>query len=199
MTTTLEVPRPTAMADMAAYAARKRELLGGLTGTVLEIGAGGGVNFGYLRRDVRWLGLEPSRGRRRRLARTAAAHGHRAEVLAAPAERIPLAHAAVDAVVSTITLCSVRDQAATLAEILRILRPGGAFVFFEHVAAPAGTPSRLLQRCWAPISRRFDAGCDPARETWRAVEAAGFADVRLRWYRGQGLVYTPFIGGVARA
>ncbi|MGH3376208.1 MAG: hypothetical protein ACRDP6_15850, partial [Actinoallomurus sp.] len=85
MTTTLEVPRPTAMADMAAYAARKRELLGGLTGTVLEIGAGGGVNFGYLRRDVRWLGLEPSRSRRRRLARTAAAHGHRAEVLATPA------------------------------------------------------------------------------------------------------------------
>lgn len=199
MTTTCAAPPFTAMADMGAYAARKRELLGGLTGTVLEIGAGGGANFGYLRQDVRWLGLEPSRRRRRRLARTAAAYGHRAEVLAAPAERIPLRDAAVDAVVSTITLCSVRDQAATLAEIVRVLRPGGAFVFFEHVAAPPGTTSRLLQRCWAPCSRRFDAGCDPARETWRAIEAAAFADVRLRWYRGHGLVYNPFVAGVAHA
>lgn len=199
MTTTVEVPPLPAMADMGAYAARKRELLGALTGTVLEIGAGRGVNFGYLRRDVRWLGLEPGRRRRRPLARTAAAYGHRAEILDAPAERIPLQDAAVDAVVSTITLCSVRDQEATLAEILRVLRPGGAFVFFEHVAAPAGTPARLLQRCCAPFSRRFDAGCDPTRESWRAIEAAGFADVRLTWYRGHGLVYNPFIAGVAHA
>lgn len=199
MTTTVDAPPLRAMAGMAAYAARKRELLGGLTGSVLEIGAGKGANFGNLRRDVRWIGLEPNRRRRRRLAVTAAAHGHSGEILDAPAERIPLPDAAVDAVVSTVTLCSVADQAGTLAEILRVVRPGGAFVFFEHVAAPVGTAARLLQRCWAPFSRRFDAGCDPTRETWRAIQAAGFADVRLRWYRGFEPVYTPYIGGVAYA
>lgn len=198
MTTTLDARPPAAMADMAAYAARKRELLGGLTGTVLEIGAGRGANFGLLRRDVHWLGLEPSARRRRRLARVAAAHGRRGEVIDGWAERLPLPDAAVDAVVSTITLCSVTDQAATLAEVRRVLRPGGAFVFFEHVAAQAGTVTHLLQRCFAPLSRRVDSGCDPARETWRAVDAAGFASVRLNWYRGHGLVYNPFIGGVAR-
>lgn len=198
MTTISELPQPNAMAGMDAYAARKRELFGGLEGTVLEIGAGEGANFGYLRGDVRWLGLEPNARRRRMLARVAAAYGHRGEIIAAPAERVPLRDAAVDAVISTITLCSVADQAATLAEVRRVLRPGGTFVFFEHVAAPAGTTVRLLQRCCAPFSRRFGAGCDPARETWRAIEAAGFADVRLEWYRRHGVVYTPFIAGIAR-
>lgn len=198
MTTTLDVPPLTAMADMGAYEARKRELLGPLRGTVLEIGAGTGANFGFLRREVRWLGLEPNARRRRRLARAAAAHGRPAEVIAARGEHIPLPDAVADTVVSTLTLCSVRDQAATLAEVRRVLRPGGAFVFFEHVAAPAGTPTWLLQRCYAPFARRFDAGCDPTRETWPAVGAAGFADVEVRWYSGHGLVYNPYIAGVAR-
>jgi SAM-dependent methyltransferase len=187
------------IADMAAYAARKRAALGALTGTVLEIGAGRGANFGYFRRGICWLGLEPHAGRRRELAAAAAQHGHRAPVLAAPAERIPLADASVDAVAATLALCSVADQDAVLAEVRRVLRPGGQFVFFEHVAAPAGTLPRLLQRFVAPLTRRFDGGCDPGRETWRAIETAGFRELDARWYGGRSWfgLFNRFFGGVA--
>ena len=69
-----------------------------------------------------------------------------------------------------------------LAEVRRVLRPGGAFVFCEHVAAPRGTGARKWQRALAPWSRRFDAGCYPSRETWLAIERASFAHVELEWF-----------------
>ncbi|HEX3814325.1 MAG TPA: class I SAM-dependent methyltransferase [Mycobacteriales bacterium] len=185
--------------DLAAYVMHKHRLLGALRGTVLEIGAGGGANFAWYRASIDWIGLEPSRVRRRQLAATAAAHGQHAPVLAAPVETIPLPDGRVDAVVGTVVLCSVADQARALAEIRRVLRPGGQFVFFEHVAAPAGTWSRRMQSGWAPISRRFDAGCDPTRETGKAIADAGFAAVRARRYSRRPAigVYNPFIGGSA--
>lgn len=185
--------------DIAAYNARRAAVLGSLTGTVLEIGAGAGANFGYFRPDIRWLGLEPDPGRRRDLAAAAAAHGQHAPVIAAAAEQIPLADASVDAVAATLVLCSVADQDQVLAEVRRVLRPGGRFAFFEHVAAPRGTWSRRLQRCVAPVTRRLDAGCDPARDTWRAIRAAGFREVHARWYSRPAVlgIYSPCLGGVA--
>lgn len=124
---------------MAAYERDKARLLGELRGRVLEIGAGGGANFSRLPHGVDWVGLEPSRRARRRLARS----GH--TVLDAPAEAVPLPDDSVDAVVSTIVLCSVADQDRALAEVVRVLRPGGRLVFFEHVAAPRGTWRRRAQ------------------------------------------------------
>lgn len=191
---------PTAAgAGMAGFEAAKRAVLGALTGTVLEIGAGSGANFGYFRRDIRWIGLEPHPARRRGLADRAAASGQHAPVLAASAERIPLPGASVDAVAATVVLCSVADQRAALAEIRRVLRPAGVFVFFEHVAAPAGTWSRWAQRAAAPVTRLFDAGCDPARDSGQAIDAAGFSAVDARRYtsgRGVGL-YSHYLAGIA--
>ncbi|TDQ01001.1 class I SAM-dependent methyltransferase [Labedaea rhizosphaerae] len=170
--------------DVDAYRVRKAALLGSLSGDVLEIGAGTGANFGYFRREVRWTGLEPNRRARATLREVARAHGHDTEVLDAPAERIPLPDASVSAVVATVVLCSVTDQDATLAEVIRVLRPGGRFVFFEHVAAPVGTWPRRLQRLSAPFSRVLDRGCDPARDTERAIRRAGFAEVTIERYAG---------------
>jgi SAM-dependent methyltransferase len=186
--------------DTAACDGSRAAVLGSLTGTVLEIGAGAGANFGYFRPDVRWLGLEPDPGRRRDLAVAAAAHGQHAPIIAAAAEQIPLADASVDAVAATLVLCSVADQDRVLAEVRRVLRPGGRFAFFEHVAAPRGTWSRRLQRCVAPVTRRIDAGCDPGRETWRAIRAAGFREVQARWYSRRALlgIYSPCVSGLAR-
>jgi len=180
----------------AAYDAVKRSLFADLRGTVLEIGAGKGANFGLLPGQVRWVGLEPARRRRRRLARS-----HAGLVLAGDGERIPLRDHSVDAVISTIVLCSVQDQDRVLAEVRRVLRPGGAFVFCEHVAAPSGTRARSWQRALAPWCRRFDAGCDPSRETWRAIEQAGFAHVELEWFTlpPSWSIYNPCIAGRALA
>ena len=185
-------------AGPAGEAGRRYPVLGTLTGRVLEIGAGSGANFGYFRPDIRWIGLEPNTRLRRKLAATAAAYGQHAPVIAAPAEQIPLPDASVDAVAATLVLCSVADQDRALAEVRRVLRPGGTFAFVEHVAAPAGTWSRRLQRCAAPFTRLFDHGCDPARETWRAIESAGFAEVRAWFYRGHsGRLYNPCLEGTA--
>ncbi|WP_370151655.1 class I SAM-dependent methyltransferase [Streptacidiphilus sp. EB129] len=207
------------------YVAFKRRLIGELRGRVLEIGAGSGANLAALGDGVRWIGLEPDPGRRRRLARTATAstaatasaaavtatpgavaaaapsgaRGPARAVVAGVAEALPLADGCVDAVLATVVLCSVRDQDAVLAEIRRVLRPGGTFVFVEHVAAPEGSWRSRVQRAWAPCSRRWDAGCDPHRATWRRIEAAGFAAVDLRWFEfGFRLdPHGPYVGGRA--
>lgn len=183
------------------YESLKDDLIGGLSGTVLEIGAGTGRNFARLARSAEWIGLEPDRRVHARLRASAERHGHKeATILDAPAEAIPLDDDSVDAVVSTVVLCSVDDQDAALAEVTRVLRPGGRLVFFEHVAAPVGTWTRRLQRMWAPFSRRFDKGCDPIRDTGAAIGRADFAFVDLRRFvlpAGLGLT-VPFIAGHAR-
>jgi SAM-dependent methyltransferase len=188
-------------ADMTAYARYKRKVLGSLSGTVLEIGAGSGANFGYLAAGIDWIGLEPDPAARRRLATIAAAHGYHRPVIASVAERIPLPDASVDAVAATTVLCSVADQAMVLAQVGRVLRPGGQFAFFEHVVAPRGTVTRGPQRCCAPLSRRLAAGCDPARETWRAITAASFRDVQFRWFSPRPAfgLYRHYLGGTAHA
>lgn len=190
--------RPSTLALVRAHT---RQLLGTLRGTVLEIGAGRGRNLPYFNRDVRWIGLEPDRRRQERLARNATAHGRRGTVLGAVAEHIPLADASVSAVVSTVVLCSVADQERVLAEVRRVLRPGGSFVFVEHVAADPNTWSRRFQGALAPCTRRFAAGCDPGRETWRTIEDAGFRDLDLHWFtsRSRIFVYGRFIAGRAIA
>jgi ubiquinone/menaquinone biosynthesis C-methylase UbiE len=188
------------LAGMAEYQRYKRELLSGLDGTVLELGAGRGRNFALLPGGVHWIGLEPSAQRHARLTANAVRSGRTdPEILIAPAEAIPLGDATVDAVFATVVLCSVTDQAQCLAEIRRVLKPGRPYLFFEHVASEPGTFTRWMQEKAAPMTRKLDAGCDPSRETWKAVEAAGFADVELRWFstRGPQTVFRHYIAGRA--
>lgn len=161
----------------------EREAIGRVRGRVLEIGAGEGENFGAFDHDVEWIGLEPDAGRRAELAVRARGWGHRSEVLDAVAERIPLPDASVDAVVGTYVLCSVDDQAAALAEVRRVLRPGGRVVFVDHVVAPPRTFKRALQRAVTPISARFCHNCHWDRDTGRALADAGFAGDHVRLVR----------------
>ncbi|MCI4065568.1 class I SAM-dependent methyltransferase [Micromonospora sp. R77] len=202
MSGVVDVDRPDgrAYADMSTYFRAKDSLLGALSGRVLEIGAGAGANFGRFPAGIEWVGLEPDPRRRRRLARTAAEHGHHHRIIPTGAEHVPLPDDSVDAVVATIVLCSVADPRRVLSEVRRVLRPGGTFVYFEHVAAPADTWSGRLQRAVAPLTRRWDGGCRPDRQTWRDIRAAGFREVDLRWFAwGKGLrVYDPYIAGTAR-
>jgi SAM-dependent methyltransferase len=163
---------------LAAYQAAKAAGIGRLSGTVLEIGAGRGRNFTDLRPGVRWIGAEPDARRRTDLAGVARGYGHREPPLDAPAEALPLPGASVDGVLSTGVLCSVRDQDRALAEIARVLRPGGIFVFAEHVAAPPGW-KRRLQKVAAPVTRTLDHGCDPVRETEAAVRRSALTVVRV--------------------
>ncbi|GAA0929896.1 class I SAM-dependent methyltransferase [Kribbella koreensis] len=186
------------MTTWPGYQPLKRTLLATLTGQVLEIGAGKGANLPLLPPAIDWIGLEPNPRARRTLTQAvAAAPGTGARrVLDAHAESIPLPSASIDVVLSTAVLCSVDNVSAVLAEIGRVLRPGGRFVFLEHVAAPPGSALRRVQRMIAPISRVVDRGCDPGRDLAPEIEAA-FADVDLTHYTAPGLLKIPFIAGTA--
>lgn len=165
--------------DRALYADRKRDLLGSLTGTVVEIGPGDGVNLNYYAEGVRWIGVEPNVHFHRRLEERAAKLALDAEIVAGVAERLAVPDAHADAVVSTLVLCSVASVEAALAEVRRVLRPGGTFVFIEHVAAPEGSGLRRIQRFVRPAWGLIADGCRPDRETGHLIEQAGFAEVQI--------------------
>ena len=182
----------------AMVAEEKRSLLAPLGGTLLEIGPGAGNNLAFLRRGLRWIGVEPNPFFHDRLR----ARGQRLEidvdVRAATAEALPAADRSVDAVISTLVLCSVHDPEAALREVRRVLKPGGRFVFVEHVAAPHGTGLRRMQRALSPVWGAFSDGCHVDRDTGRLIEAAGFTDVDLRSFRLPVPIMGPHIAGVAR-
>ena len=159
------------------YKRLKPNLLGALEGEVIEIGPGSGVNLKYYRDNVHWTGVEPNTFLHERIRRRAAALGIATRLLAGSAESLDPPDESADAVVGTLVLCSVGDQARTLAEVLRVLKPGGRYVFVEHVAAPLGTRTRRIQETWTPILRRLPGGCSPNRETRSAIERAGFGAV----------------------
>jgi SAM-dependent methyltransferase len=182
----------------AMVAEEKRALLSPLGGTVLEIGPGGGNNLPFLQAGVRWIGVEPNPFFHGRLRARGERLGIDVDVRTAAAEALPAADRSVDAVVASLVLCSVRDPEATLREIRRVLRPGGRFVFVEHVAAPAGTGLRFAQRALAPLWGALADGCHPDRDTGHLIEAAGFADVDIRRFALPVPIMGPHIAGVAR-
>lgn len=187
----------------AAYeawmAGRKRKLLGGLQGLVVEVGPGTGTNLGYLPAGVRWVGVEPNPHMRPYLERAAREAGVTPDIRDGTVERLPLATGSADAVVCTLVLCSVGDVAVALREIRRVLKPGGRFVFIEHVAAPAGTPRRRLQRWVKPVWRILADGCQPDQETLKAIRAGGFARMEAEESLAPVPVVAPHIAGVAIA
>ena len=178
-------------------AARKRELLGGLTGTVVEIGPGTGPNLRHYANTVRWIGIEPNPYMRVYLKREAERIGVTAELRDGNAGAMECPDGSADAVVSTLVLCSVPDLRGALAEIVRVLKPGGRFVFIEHVAAEPGTRLRKWQHRLRPWFHFLADGCNPDRETRRAIESAGFAEVCIEHFDGPVPIVRPHIAGVA--
>ena len=179
------------------YGARKRALFADLSGTIVEIGPGTGVNIPYLPDGIRWIGLEPNTHMHGFLRDALATRDWEAEIRTASAQQTGLPDACADAVVSTLVLCSVPDLDATLAEIQRILKPGGHFYFIEHVAATTGTWLRLLQCLIKPVWRPLGDGCHPDRETGAALERAGFASVAYDRFETGLPVVSPHIIGIA--
>jgi ubiquinone/menaquinone biosynthesis C-methylase UbiE len=159
----------------------KRKLLANATGRVLEIGVGTGLSFAHYPPDIELVGVEPSKPMLRRARRRAAELGRDVTLIEAPAEELPFDDDTFGTAVSLAVLCSVADPARALAELHRVLRPGGRFVFLEHVraehAALAGWQDRL-ERPWGWVA----GGCHPNRRTLEAIETAGFelVDVERR-------------------
>lgn len=175
--------RFTAATEAAGMADWRGELLAGLSGDVLEIGAGTGHNLRWYPASVRRLVLtEPDPHMRARLeARSGEASGPAlVEVRPDGAEDLEFDDDSFDAVVSTLVLCSVPDPAVTLAEVGRVLRPGGQLVYLEHVAATDRPGTLRWQRRLEPLWRRMAGNCHLARSTGQAIVAAGFEVVDER-------------------
>jgi len=176
---------------------RKRALLGGLRGNILEIGPGTGPNLAYYSPDVHWLGIEPNPAMIPYIEREAKRLAFPVELRDGSAEHLPTPDESMDAVIGTLVLCSVHDPAKTIQEALRVLKPGGKFVFIEHVAAPAGTRLRRMQAFVRPVWQALSDGCHVDRETWATIESAGFTRVQLEHFRLDAPIVGPHIAGFA--
>jgi ubiquinone/menaquinone biosynthesis C-methylase UbiE len=158
------------------HLAYRRELLDGLSGRVLDLGAGDGANFPHFPASVdEVVAVEPEPYLRQRAHRNAELASLAITVVDTLADELPFADASFDAAVVALVLCTVPDQAAALDELRRVIRPGGELRIFEHVLADdrrVARIQRLLERsgCWPLLA----GGCHPARDTAAAVAHAGF-------------------------
>lgn len=150
------------------------DLLRHASGDVLEIGAGTGASLPHYPAAVTRLVLtEPDRSMSSRLATRLAAAPMPTELVRASATTLPFAAASFDTVVSTLVLCTVPDQPAALAEVRRVLRPGGTFLFLEHVRSDDPRHARRQDRLTLPW-RLVAGGCHPNRRTLQGIVDAGF-------------------------
>jgi SAM-dependent methyltransferase len=168
--------RSAASAERRGATDHRRRLLDGLSGTVVEIGAGHGLNFPLYPPEVtEVIAIEPEPTLRAQAETAAKSAPVPVRVRAGVADELPLEDASVDAAVASLVLCSVPDQPRAFAEIRRVLRSDGELRFYEHVI-PNCQPKRLFLQAidrsglWPAIA----GGCHPARDTTDAIMQAGF-------------------------
>lgn len=163
-----------------AEADHRREMLAGTSGRVIEVGAGNGLNFAHYPTSVsKVVAVEPEsflRGKAEEAARQATVE---VEVRNGVADRLPAEDASFDVGVCSLVLCSVPDPAVALAELHRVIRPGGELRFYEHVRANSLGFARWQRRI-QPVWTFCAGGCHPDRDTAAAIEAAEFTIDRCR-------------------
>jgi ubiquinone/menaquinone biosynthesis C-methylase UbiE len=159
-------------AERAGLGERRHRLLADLEGDVVEIGAGTGASLPHYERAGRVVAVEPDPSMAKRLPERIAEARVPVEVRAGTAEALPFPDASFDAAVSTFVLCSVADPGAAVAEMRRVLKPGGKLVLLEHVRGD-GRVARWQERL-TPLHRKVFGNCHLNRDTLATVAAAGF-------------------------
>jgi ubiquinone/menaquinone biosynthesis C-methylase UbiE len=163
------------LSERRGCAEHRQRLLVGLGGRVIELGAGDGANFPHYPTSVREvLAVEPERYLRERAQRAAAAAKVPISVEPGDADRLPGEAATFDAGVVALVLCTVPDQRSALAELFRVIRPGGELRFYEHVLADNRLEARFQRIADATLWPHVAGGCHLARDTASAIQQAGF-------------------------
>ncbi len=188
--------------DTLGAAAHRERLLEGVAGRVLEIGAGTGISFNdYPSTVLELIALEPESYLRERATQAAALAPGPVTVVDATAEQIPFPDASFDVAITARVLCSVCDPAAALAELHRVLQPGGELRFYEHVASTnprLARCQRALDLAWPTLA----GGCHSSRDTLRTITRAGFAIEQCERFRFRPNILaaptSPYVLGRAR-
>lgn len=180
-------PKVVGRAEAAGQAETRRELLGEASGRTLEIGAGSGFNLPhYTARVTELVVSEPSPHMREHLRERLEADPPPVgswELADASAEALPFEDASFDTVTGGFIMCSIPDPEGALAEIARVLKPGGKYIFLEHVHAGDGTMLGRFQDLIEIPHRYIAAGCHPNRRTWELIEDS---PLEVEWMeRGQ--------------
>ncbi|XP_060244594.1 N6-adenosine-methyltransferase TMT1A-like isoform X1 [Meriones unguiculatus] len=176
-------------------ASRKRELFSNLQEfagpsgklSLLEVGCGTGTNFKFYPPGCRVTCVDPNPNFEKFLFKSVAENRHlqfERFVVAAGEDMSQVDEGSVDVVVCTLVLCSVQSQEKFLREVRRVLRPGGAYFFLEHVADERSTWNFFWQQVLDPAWNLLFAGCNITRESWKNLEQAGFSKLRLQHIQG---------------
>jgi ubiquinone/menaquinone biosynthesis C-methylase UbiE len=195
--------RLTLGAESAGQAEHRRELLAGLSGRVIEVGAGNGMNFPHYPATVdEVVAPEPEPYLRQLAERAAAEAPVPVRVVDGVADGLPGRDGEFDAGVASLVLCTVSDPATALGELRRVIRPGGELRFYEHVLSDRPGMARFQRAAGATVWPLLAGGCHPDRDTLAAIEAAGFEVDHCRRFdfRPSVLEYpvTPRILGAAQ-
>jgi ubiquinone/menaquinone biosynthesis C-methylase UbiE len=189
-------------AEAKGAAAHRDELLAGLTGRIIEVGAGNGLNFLHYPPGVtEVVAVEPEPYLRNRAAEAAKDAPVAITVVDGTADQLPADDASFDAGVASLVLCSVDDQATALAELGRVIRPGGELRFYEHVISDRPRLARIQRALDATICPLVGGGCHASRDTLSAIAAAGFGVEHSRSFEFRpppAIPTAPHILGVAR-
>ena len=162
--------------ERRGVADHRRRLLEGVRGRVVEVGAGHGLNFAYYPAEVtEVIAIEPEPTLRAAAIEAAGRAPVDVRVVPGVADHLPLEDESIDTAVASLVLCSVPNQDRALAELHRVLRPGGELRFYEHVIADT-QPKRLVLQLAdrSGIWPRLFGGCHPARDTGAEIARAGF-------------------------
>jgi len=173
--------------DRLGFGSLRQRAASDLSGRVLELGAGTGLNFPHYRAASAVVAVEPDPAMRERAARRARGALVPIEVVDAYAEQLPFPDQTFDAAVITLVLCSVDDVERSLAELRRVLQPGSPVRLIEHVRAPQPSVA-ALQEALTPLQRRLAGNCHLDRCTANALRGAGFTVERCRPYLGGSLL-----------
>ncbi|XP_008408334.1 methyltransferase-like protein 7A [Poecilia reticulata] len=169
--------------------------------TLLEIGCGTGANFEFYPPGCKVICTDPNPHFKKYLDKSMKQNDHLTYdqfVVASGEDMASVEDESVDVVVCTLVLCTVEDVPQTLREVHRILRPGGAFFFMEHVVADPSTWAYFFQHVLQPAWYYFGDGCEATRETWKYLEEAGFSELKLRRIQAQLMfMINPHIIGYA--
>lgn len=177
----------------------RKETAGKTWGDVLEIGGGTGANIPYYPDDTQLTFIEPDGYMVKKLTRAASKIGREVRIVQEAGEKLPFDDGSFDCVVTTLVLCMVRDHDSVVREARRVLKPGGAFFFYEHVVSPRRT-GHWWQNKLNPTWKFLTTGCNLNRDLTATIHNAGFSQVEMQSFDlSVGLPITiPNIVGVAR-